>query len=200
MIPFDSIKCINGTPVVDPFGNKVTDIKEYCIAGNITYTAVVTYINGEQELSWFQKEELFHPEPEMYVKVWKFNDGMLASSKPVESIEKCRKFDRCDPRGSYKELGVYKLVKVLALALIIFLSSCSKKDDCIGPGNITITSKSIISWSNNVPVIIEVKGLDNPYRFFIQPVSKKEHRVEGYAEVRVRTQCSGWSEWYTIND
>jgi hypothetical protein len=90
--------------------------------------------------------------------------------------------------------------KILLILIVITLASCSKKDDCIGPGEVTITSKSIIGWSNNVPVIIEVKGLDNPYHFFIEPVSKKEHRVEGYARIRVRTQCSLWSEWFTIND
>lgn len=91
-------------------------------------------------------------------------------------------------------------MKKLLFIIIIALASCSKKDDCIGPGQITITSKSIIGWQNNVRVIIEVKGLDNPYRAFIEPVSTKEHRVEGYAEIRVRTECSGWSEWYTINN
>jgi hypothetical protein len=49
-----------------------------------------------------------------------------------------------------------------------------------------------------VNVIIEIKGLDNPYHGFIEPLSTKEHRIEGHAEIRVRTACSGWSQWIEI--
>ena len=83
------------------------------------------------------------------------------------------------------------------LIIIILLIGCKKENDCISPGNVVIVSKNIVTWSNKVPVIIEVKGLDNPYHFFIE--RDKEHRIEGHAMVRVRTKCSGWSEWQEIN-
>ena len=90
-----------------------------------------------------------------------------------------------------------KLITVLTLALIV---SCSKDEiPCTGPGNITITSRSIVGWENNVNVIIEIKGLDNPYHGTIEPLSTKEHRIEGHAMIRVRTACSEYSPWIEIN-
>jgi hypothetical protein len=89
------------------------------------------------------------------------------------------------------------IMKKLLFAIVLF-ASCSKDDPCTGPGNITVTSRSIIGWENNVNVIIEVKGLDNPYHGFIEPLSTKEHRIEGHAMVRVRSKCSDYSNWIEI--
>jgi hypothetical protein len=89
-----------------------------------------------------------------------------------------------------------KLITVLTLALIV---SCSKEETpCIDPGNITITSRSIVGWENDVQVVIEIKGLDNPYHGFIEPLSTKEHRIEGHAMIRVRSKCSEYSQWIEI--
>jgi hypothetical protein len=88
------------------------------------------------------------------------------------------------------------LLIAFTLALLV---SCSKDEiPCTGPGNITLTSRSIIGWENNVNVIIEIKGLDNPYHGFIEPLSTKEHRIEGHAMVRVRSKCSEFSQWFEI--
>jgi hypothetical protein len=89
-----------------------------------------------------------------------------------------------------------RILIALTLALLV---SCSKDEiPCTGPGNITLTSRSIVGWENNVNVIIEIKGLDNPYHGFIEPLSTKEHRIEGHAEIRVRTACSEYSQWIEI--
>ena len=84
------------------------------------------------------------------------------------------------------------------LLIILLLIGCKKeKIECVTPGNVVIVSKNIVTWSNKVPVIIEVKGLDNPYHFFIE--RDKEHRIEGHAMIRVRTECSQWGAWKEIN-
>ena len=88
-----------------------------------------------------------------------------------------------------------KILFIIALLAV----SCSKEEaPCVGTGNITITSRSIVGWENNVNVIIEIKGLDNPYQGFIEPLSTMEHRIEGHAMIRVRTACSDWSQWIEI--
>jgi hypothetical protein len=90
--------------------------------------------------------------------------------------------------------------KVIGLfVVLLLLASCSKDEiPCEGPGDITLSSRSIIAWKNDVHVIIEVKGLDNPYHFFIEPLSVNEHRVEGHAMARVRTACSEFTPWFEI--
>jgi hypothetical protein len=85
------------------------------------------------------------------------------------------------------------------LLIILLFIGCKKEEiPCIGTGNITITSRSIVGWENDVNVIIEIQGLDNPYHGFIEPLSTKEHRIEGHANIRVRTACSEWSPWIEI--
>lgn len=91
------------------------------------------------------------------------------------------------------------IIVYLTLAFILAnLVSCKKDTPCIGAGKITITSRSIVGWSNPVNVIIEIKGLDNPYHGFIEPLSTKEHRIEGHSMIRVRTACSEWTDWIEI--
>jgi hypothetical protein len=85
------------------------------------------------------------------------------------------------------------------LIIILLFLGCKKEEPpCIGPGYITLTSRSIVGWENNVNVIIEIKGLDNPYHGFIEPLSTREHRIEGHANIRVRTACSEWTQWIEI--
>jgi hypothetical protein len=85
------------------------------------------------------------------------------------------------------------------LFIILLFAACKKDDQCITPGNIEIVSKSIITWSNKTTVIIEIKGIDGPYHGFIYPKDMDEHRVEGHAMIRVKTECSQWSDWYEVN-
>lgn len=92
------------------------------------------------------------------------------------------------------------LYALIWMVLLSILPSCSKEEiPCEGPGNITITSRSIVGWENNVNVVIEIKGLDNPYHGFIEPLSTKEHRIEGHAMIRVRSVCGQFgNNWIEI--
>lgn len=97
-----------------------------------------------------------------------------------------------------KKTLIIIIIYLTVAYILASLVSCKKEVPCLGTGDITITSRSIVGWQNNVNVIIEIKGLDNPYHGFIEPISTKEHRIEGHAMIRVRTACSDWSDWIEI--
>jgi hypothetical protein len=85
------------------------------------------------------------------------------------------------------------------ILLILLLASCEKDPPaCIPPGEITIVSKNIVKWSNKTPVTIEVKGISWPGHTLMTPIDSSEYRIEGHATVRVKTECSEWSEWMEI--
>jgi len=90
-------------------------------------------------------------------------------------------------------------VKKLLFALLL-LGGCKKADTCLGPGDVSIgVSKGIVLWSNPVRVQIEVKGISWPGHGIMTPNEISQHRIEGHAMVRLKTDCSPWSEWIEIN-
>lgn len=91
-------------------------------------------------------------------------------------------------------------MKKAILALFLFSAACSKQETpCPGPGTITIVSKGIVTWSNPTTVTIEVQGISWPGHALMTPNEIGQHRIEGHANVRIRTECSPWSDWYEIN-
>jgi len=99
---------------------------------------------------------------------------------------------------------VLRLIAILGwltvlLAIISLMGSCKKTDTCLGPGEVGLRLPGIVTWTNPVRVQIEVKGISWPGHAILTPNEIGEHRIEGHAQVRVKTDCSPWSNWIEIN-
>lgn len=80
------------------------------------------------------------------------------------------------------------------LALLMLMMISCKKPECAAP-SITGLSGNVVYFQPAGSYTLEVVGIDGPYKGFLQ-VSGDSQRVEGARyKVRIKSQCSGWSEW-----
>lgn len=85
-------------------------------------------------------------------------------------------------------------------ALFLLAIGCSKDENpCPGPGTIGLRPPGIVTWTNPVQVQIEVQGISWPGHAIMTPNEIGQHRIEGHAMVRIKTDCSPWSTWIEIN-
>jgi hypothetical protein len=78
------------------------------------------------------------------------------------------------------------------ILLLLFFASCTK-ENC-EPPQFEI-SGNVVRFQSSGNYTIEVHGLDNPYKGFIQVIGNAQ-RVEGANyKVRVKSNCSDWSNW-----
>lgn len=86
-------------------------------------------------------------------------------------------------------------MKRIAIAIMLLLTFSCTKDEC-APPEITGIVGNVAHFKPAGEYLIEMEGLDNPYKGTIS-VTGTSYKLEGEKyRIRMRSACSGWSEWF----
>lgn len=86
------------------------------------------------------------------------------------------------------------IVATILMLLMLMLAGC-EKSEC-EPPEITGIVGNVAHFSPAGEYLIEMEGLDNPYRGTIK-VTGGSYKLEGEKyRIRIRSSCSSWSEWF----
>jgi hypothetical protein len=86
-------------------------------------------------------------------------------------------------------------MKRIAIAIMLLLTFSCTKDEC-APPEITGIVGNVAHFKPAGQYLIEMEGLDNPYKGTIK-VTGTSYKLEGERyRIRIRSACSEWSEWF----
>jgi hypothetical protein len=81
------------------------------------------------------------------------------------------------------------------VAFGLMLATSCEKSEC-APPEITGIVGNVAQFKPAGEYLIEMEGLDNPYKGTIK-VTGTSYKLEGEKyRIRMRSACSGWSEWF----